>query len=128
MAPTPSGNVKPQVIAIKVHFQLNTPDGLRRVIFGLEKDTQGSTVIWKINFQLFERERKTDNFGDAIVALDVEVDTQLHAQAAEAAEHGLTPPQTAHALGAAADDAKAAQAGDIDTADAKQTVQNTLAA
>ena len=62
---------KPTVIAVKVHFTLNTPDKLRRVIFGLEKDTQDDTVIWKINFQLFERESKDDDFGDAIVTLDV---------------------------------------------------------
>lgn len=44
-------------------------DRLRRVIFGLEKDTQADTVIWKINFQLFERDNKTHDFGDAIVPL-----------------------------------------------------------
>ena len=48
------------VIKLKVHFELNTPNGLRRVIFGLEKDaTSGTTVVWTINFQLFERARKT---------------------------------------------------------------------
>ncbi len=114
------------LIAIKVHFTLNTPDRLRRVIFGLEKDTQGEVVIWKINFQLFERAKKTDDFGDAIVALDVEVDAALHAKAEKAAQNGLTPGQSAHALGPAADDAKAAADGEIDQEEAGQTVQNTL--
>jgi hypothetical protein len=116
------------IIAIKVNFQLNTPDGLRRVIFGLEKDTQGNTIIWKINFQLFERANKTDAFADAIVTLNVEVDSQLNPQAETAAVNGLTAPQSAHALGPAADDAKASAQGDIDPDDAKQTVQDTLAA
>jgi hypothetical protein len=116
---------KSTVIKIKVHFELNTPNGLRRVIFGLEKDTQGQIVVWTINFQLFERAKKADPFGDAIVTLDVEVDKALQDKA-EKASQGLTPGQSAHALGPAAEDAKAAKNGDIDQDEAKDTVQNTL--
>jgi hypothetical protein len=115
------------LLAIKVDFELNTPDGLRRVVFGLEKDAPHDQIIWKIGFQLFEREKKTDLYGDALVALKVEVDTALN-DFAEAAAHGLTSEQAAHALGPAADDVKAAQAGDIDMEDAQQTVQGTLTA
>ena len=114
------------VIKLKVNFQLNTPNGLRRVIFGLEKDaTSGNVVQWSINFQLFERAKKSDPFGDPIVSLDVEVDKALNAKAEKAAK-GLTAGQSAHALGPAAEDAKAAEAGEIDAEDAQQTVQNTL--
>src|SRR5688572_10270281 len=95
-----------QVIAIKVRFELTTSDRLRRVVFGLEKDTQGTTVTWKINFQLFERDKKTDPFGDAIVILEVEVDKALNSKAEKTAVNGMTPGQSAHALGPAADDAK----------------------
>ena len=50
---------KANIIKLKVNFQLNTPNGLRRVIFGLEKDaTSGTVVTWTINFQLFERAKK----------------------------------------------------------------------
>ena len=114
------------VIKLKVNFQLNTPNGLRRVIFGLEKDaTSGKVVVWTINFQLFERAKKSDPFGDPIVSLDVEVDKALNAKAEKAAK-GLTAGQSAHALGPAAEDAKAAENGEIDQEDAEQTVQNTL--
>jgi len=114
------------VIKLKVNFQLNTPNGLRRVIFGLEKDaTTGNVVKWTINFQLFERAKKSDPFGDPIVSLDVEVDKALNAKAEKAAK-GLTAGQSAHALGPAAEDAKAAEAGEIDPEDAQETVQNTL--
>ena len=116
---------KSAVIRIKVHFELNTPNGLRRVIFGLEKDTQGKVVLWKIDFQLFERSKKSDPFGDAIVTLNVEVDKALNDKA-EKASKGLTAKQSAHALGPAADDAKAAEAGEIDQEEAEATVQNTL--
>jgi hypothetical protein len=114
------------VIKLKVNFQLNTPNGLRRVIFGLEKDaTSGKVVVWTINFQLFERAKKSDPFGDPIVSLDVEVDKALNAKAEKAAK-GLTAGQSAHALGPAAEDAKAAENGEIDQEDAEQTIQNTL--
>ncbi|HET6974717.1 MAG TPA: hypothetical protein VFI24_00225 [Pyrinomonadaceae bacterium] len=117
---------KANIIKLKVNFTLNTPNGLRRVIFGLEKDaTSGNVVVWTINFQLFERTKKTDPFGDAIVTLDVEVDKALNSKAEKAAQ-GLTPGQTAHALGPAAEDARAAQTGEIDEADANDTIQNTL--
>jgi len=116
----------PNIIKLKVHFELNTPNGLRRVIFGLSKDaSSGKIVQWTIDFQLFERAKKTDPYGDAIVTLNVAVDKALNAKAEKAAK-GLTAGQTAHALGPAADDAKAAQDGEIDPEDAQETIQNTL--
>jgi hypothetical protein len=127
--PTPlsfPGDQKRVVIGIKVKFELNSADGLRRVIFGLEKDTQGDQIDWKIQFELFEREKNTDDYSDALVDLEVEVDTALHDQAETTAHNGMTPLQTAHALGPAADDAKAADAGDIDQEDANETIQATL--
>jgi len=128
MATTATPAVKPKstIIKLKIHFELNTPNGLRRVIFGLEKDaTAGNVVVWKIDFQLFERAKKSDPFGDAIVTLNVEVDKALFPKAEKAAQ-GLTPGQTAHALGPAADDAKAAAEGEIEEDEAQDTVQNTL--
>lgn len=114
------------IIKLKVHFELNTPNGLRRVIFGLSKDaTSGTTVVWTIDFQLFERAKKTDPYGDAIVTLNVEVDKALNSKA-EKASKGLTAGQSAHALGPAADDAKAAEQGEIDEEEAQETIQNTL--
>jgi hypothetical protein len=114
------------VIAIKVHFELITKDKLRRVIFGLEKDTQGTAITWKINFDLFEREKKTDPWGDAMVHVDIEVDKVLQPKAEKAALNGMTAGQQAHALGPAADDQKAAAAGEIPQEDANDTTQATL--
>lgn len=114
------------IVAIKVKLVLNAKNGLRRVIFGLEKDTEGDQVHWKIEFQVFERASKTDEYVDPLVSLDVEVDTALNAKAETAAKNGLTPGQAAHALGPAANDALAAKAGEIDQDEAGQTVQATL--
>ena len=125
---TPSKAQKPKstIIKLKVNFELNTPNGLRKVIFGLEKDaTAGNIVKWSIDFQLFERSKKSDPFGDAIVTLNVDVDKKLFPQA-QAASQGLSSAQSAHALGPAADDAAAAAAGEIDKEEAQDTIQNTL--
>lgn len=116
---------KSSVIGIKVRFELITKDKKRRVIFGLEKDTEGKVIIWKIDFQLFERDNKGDDWGDAIIVLQVEVEKALNAKA-EKALKGLTAGQTAHALGPAADDAKAARDGEVDEEEARETVANTL--
>ena len=122
----PAGGAKRTIVGIKVKFELNAKNGLRRVIFGLEKDTQGEDIIWKINFELYERDKKSDPYGDALVDLDVELDTKLNKKAEDAAHNGLTPGQAAHALGPAADDAKAAKNGEIDRDEADDTVQATL--
>lgn len=117
---------KSTIIKLKVNFELNTPNGLRKVIFGLEKDaTTANIVKWSIDFQLFERSKKTDPWGDAIVTLNVDVDKKLFSKA-EVASQGLSASQSAHALGPAADDAAAAAAGEIDEEEAQDTVQNTL--
>lgn len=116
---------KSTVIGVKVRFELITKDKKRRVIFGLEKDTEGKVIIWKIDFQLFERDNKGDDWGDAIIVLQVEVEKALNAKA-EKALKGLTAGQTAHALGPAADDAKAAIDGEVDEEEARETVANTL--
>lgn len=116
---------KSSVIGIKVRFELITKDKLRRVIFGLEKDTEGNVVMWKIDFELFERDKKGDPWDEAIIVLQVELEKALNAKA-EKALKGLTPGQSAHALGPAADDAKAANEGEIEEDEAKETVANTL--
>ncbi len=118
--------VKQDIVGIHVKFTLNTPDGLRRVIFELQKDTQGDTVQWKITFQLFERDRKADPFGDAIVDLEVDVDTKLNKKAEIMADKGMTPRQAAFAVGPAADTAKDAVAGQASNDEAKSAVQTTL--
>jgi len=121
-----TGTLPPALpIALKVSFTLNTPDGLRRISFGLEKDTDGVNVNWTINFVLHERTDPNKPFGEALVSLDVFVAAALHAKA-EAAAKGLTPAQTAHATGPAADAAKAVQAGTMPAAVGDKIIQGTL--
>ncbi len=122
----PATEPKRTIVGIKVKFELNSKNGLRRVIFGLEKNSQGDEILWNINFALFERGKRSDAYGDALVDMTVELDTELNKRAEDTAQKGLTPGQAAHALGPAAEDAKAAAAGEIDHDEASDTVQATL--
>jgi hypothetical protein len=121
-----AGEAKRVIVGIKVKFELNSKTGLRRVIFGLEKDTQGDDVIWKIHFELYERDKKSTSYDDALVNLDLEIDAKLNKKAEDTAHNGLTAAQAAHAIGPAADDAKAAKNGEIEEDEAADTVQATL--
>lgn len=114
------------IVAIKVHFELITKDKKRKVIFGLEKNTEGEKVIWKINFEMFERDKKTDPWGEAIVDVDVQVDKLLNKNAEKVAISGMSAGQQAHVLGPAGDDQKAAAAGELPQGTANRTTQNTL--
>src|SRR5437867_1388183 len=107
MAKSRQIEAKRELVKIHVKFTLNTPAGLRRVAFDLEKDTDDDgKVSWKITFQLFERAKKSDQFGDALVDLLVEVDSKLNSKAQAMADTGMTTSQAAFAIGPAADTAK----------------------
>jgi hypothetical protein len=114
------------ILGIKVKFTLESKNRLRRVLFGLEKNTEGDDITWTIDFQLLERDNKGDDFGDPLVDLQIEVDSTLNKRAEAAAKNGLTPGQAAHAIGPAAADAKAAKDGEIDQDEANDTIQATL--
>src|SRR5437870_3777036 len=87
------------IVSLAVNFELNTTNGLRRVIFGLEKDTKGTDIEWQIHFSLFERAKRTDAFGDAIVKVDVDVHTSLNAAAEQLAQSKPTPEQAGEIIG-----------------------------
>ena len=118
---------KREIVKIHVKFTLNTPDGLRRVFFELEKDSPlDGSVHWMIHFQLFERAKKSDTFTDPLVDLEVDVDSKLNNKAETMANDGMTPPQAAFAIGPAADTAKDVKTGDATDDEAQAAVQTTL--
>lgn len=125
---TPSTGMMPAPlqIALKVNFTLNTTDGLRQISFGLEKDTDGVSIDWTITFVLYERTDPTVDFGNAVVSLTVFVASPLQANAETAAHSGLTPAQAAHAVGPAANAAKAVSAGSLPLPVGNDIIQSTL--
>jgi hypothetical protein len=119
--------LRTEVVNIDVKFTLNTSDGLRKVAFELKKETSDDgSVTWTITFQLFERAKKTDDFGDPLVDLEVDIQSSLNSKAETMANNGMTTKQAAYAIGPAADTAKDAEAGEIPEDKAKTAVQNTL--
>jgi hypothetical protein len=124
MAKSRKIEAKRQIVKIHVKFTLNTPDGLRRIVFDLEKDTgDDGTVTWKITFQLFERARRSDPFDDPLVDLLVDVDSKLNSKAQTMADDGMTPRQAAFAIGPAAD---TVSDPDVNEDEKAATVQSTL--
>ena len=91
--------VQHQIISISVDLGVTTPDNLRHIDFGLEKDSaDDGTVSWTIDFKFQERENTTDNFTD-IVTLNVQVKSKNNAMAQATATQGLSDAQVTHLLG-----------------------------
>jgi hypothetical protein len=119
-------NTNGQIVSISVNFELDTPDGLKKIDFGLEKDTddqQNST--WTIHFQLMERTDTTKDFAQ-VVLLDVKVKTANYGAAENISKNGMTPNQAAYAMGPAATAAAAAKAGTLPQSVAESTVQKVV--
>jgi hypothetical protein len=117
---------KRTIVSIAVNFELNTTDGLRRVIFGLEKDTKGTEVEWQIHFSLFERAKRTDDFGDPIVKVDVDVKTSLSAGAEALAQSKPSPEQAGEIIGPVSEDAKAFKTREISRTEFGESAQSIL--
>lgn len=126
-ATTPTTGTPPPTLPVALHveFLLNTPDNLRQINFGLEKDTDGTTVNWTIIFTLFERTDPTVAYSSPLISLKVFVAAELHPHA-EQAVAGLTPVQTAHATGPAANAAKKVHDGTMPKPVGDLIIQNTL--
>src|SRR2546421_5030608 len=112
-----AGKPTREVSDIKVKITVISRNGLRKFIFELEKTTTGGVAKWTIHFQLFERAKKTDPWGDPIVDLNIEVDTKLNAKAQAMADNNMSQSQTAYLIGPGADKSK-----DKDKAKARKAV------
>lgn len=116
--------------SISIDIEVMTRDRLRKVVFGLNKQTADSgDVTWTIDFKLFERDTKTDDFGDPLVKLDAVVVKKANFDKAQATAVAgkFTAAQTEHALGPAAVDAKRFQDGKIPQEKAEATAERTIA-
>jgi hypothetical protein len=88
-----------QVVSISVDLGVTTPDQLRHIAFGLEKDTgDDDTVTWTIHFAFQTRQSTTDDFVDE-VNLDVKIKEKNFSQAEATAHDGLSDPQVNHING-----------------------------
>lgn len=112
--------------SISVDLEVLTSDRLRKVIFSLDKSTTDANAEWTINFQLLERDKKSDEFGDPLVKLSVTINAKNHDNAEVTARKGLNSTQADYLLGPASVDAKRLKAGKITQEKANATVERTL--
>ena len=112
--------------SISVDLEVMTPDRLRKVAFSLDKSTTEVNAEWTVDFQLLERENKSDDFGDPLVKLSVTINAKNHDNAEITARKGLNSTQADYLLGPASADAKRLVAGKITKEKANATVERTL--
>ena len=112
--------------SISVDLEVMTPDRLRKVVFGLDKSTGAGGVQWVIEFQFLQRDKKTDEFGDPLVKLKVDVKKANNPAAEETAVKGLNAAQTEHLLGPAAVAAQRLKQGKTTQDKVAATVERTL--
>lgn len=112
--------------AISVDLEVMTSDRLKKIVFGLDKSTTEESVEWTIDFQLFEREKKSEEFGEPLVKLTIAVKKPNHQTAEETALKGLNAKQSEHLLGPALVAARRLEAGDTTEEKAAAVVERTL--
>jgi hypothetical protein len=112
--------------SISVDLEVMTKDRLKRIVFGLDKTPEGEDVKWLITFEFYERDDKNDEFGEALVKLNVDVRTKNHDAAEQTARKGLNTPQAEHLLGPVAIDTKRLKAGKIKEEKLASTVEKTI--
>ena len=114
-----------QIVAISVKLEVNTPDELRRVVFGLTKGTEGDLVAWTLDFEFHERKDKSDDLVK-IVALEIKVKAKNNAAVEKAATEGFTQPQADFAATTAAAAGKRLAEGRTTEAIAARTIERTF--
>jgi len=119
-----------QLLKIHVSFTILTPDQLKEIAFGLNKDKadDGVTDTWTIKFSLKVRARKEDPLVELVKAEVEAVLKEEKALAEVTADKGLNKPQTEHLTLNVATDAERFKAGQIKEATLKRTVKRTLTA
>jgi len=119
-----------QLLKIHVSFTILTPDQLKEIAFGLNKDKadDGVTDTWTINFSLKVRAKKDDPLVELVKAEVEAVLKEEKALAEVTADKGLNKPQTEHLTLNVTTDAERFKAGQIKEATFKRTVKRTLTA
>ena len=118
-----------ELVKIHVKFTILTPDQLKQIEFGLNKDkaADGVTDSWKISFALSTRDSKTADF---VKLVDAEIDADLKdaPAAEETASKGVNKPQADHLTLNVATAGERFKAGKIKEATFNRTLKATLPA
>lgn len=121
--------IQKELVKIHVKFTILTPDQLKRIEFGLNKDkaADGVTDSWKITFALSTRAKKEDDF---VKLIDAEVDADLKdaPAAEETASKGPNKTQSDHLTLNVATAGERLKAGKISQPTFDRTLKRTLPA
>ena len=116
-----------QIVSISVDLGVTTPDNLRHIDFGLEKDTgDDDSVTWTINFKFQERASADVDFID-VVTLNVTVKSKNQAAAEATATDGLSDPQVDHLNGSVTVASQKNKQGKVTDEQLSRVVEGTLA-
>jgi hypothetical protein len=116
-----------KIVSISVDLGVTTPDGLRHIDFGLEKDTgDDDSITWTINFAFQTRATTSDAFTDE-VTLKIVVKTRDFERAQATATGGLSDPQVDHLNGPVTAICQQHTAGNASDAQVSQVAGRTLA-
>jgi hypothetical protein len=125
--PAKQPKVKHQITSLSVDLGVTTPDRLRHIAFGLQKDTGDDGIVtWEIDFALEERAKASDDFTE-IVSLTIKVKSRNNTAAEATATEGLSDAQVTHLSGPAAIAAKKLKDGTFSQEQTARVVEGTLA-
>jgi hypothetical protein len=114
-----------KIVSISVDLGVTTPDGLRHIDFGLEKDT-GDDITWTINFAFQTRASTRDDF-TVEVTLKIVIKTKDFENAQATATHGLSEAQVDHLNGPVTAVCQQHAAGNATEAQVSQVAGRTIA-
>jgi len=121
--------IQKELVKIHVKFTIITPDQLKQIEFGLNKDKAADGVAdsWKITFALSTRTAKGDEF---VKLVDAQVDADLKdsAVAEETASKGPNKSQSDHLTLNVATAGERLKAGKIKQATFDRTLKGALPA
>jgi hypothetical protein len=116
-----------KIVSISVDLGVTTPDGLRHIDFGLEKDTgDDDSVTWTINFAFQTRASTRDDFTDE-VTLKIVIKTKDFEKAQATATQGLSEAQVDHLNGPVTAVCEQRAAGNASEAQVSQVAGRTIA-
>jgi hypothetical protein len=116
-----------KIVSISVDLGVTTPDGLRHIDFGLDKDNgDDGSVTWTINFAFQTRAIARDAFTDE-VTLQIVVKTKDFEKAEATATKGLSDPQVEHLNGPVTAICQQHAAGNASDAQVSQVAGRTIA-
>jgi hypothetical protein len=112
--------------SISVDLEVMTTDRLKKIVFGLDKNVDGDEIQWVIDFKFFQRDKKSDEFGDPLVSLKADVKKTNNEAAEATANKGLNASQSELLLGPGVIAAQRLKEGKITEEKAAATVERTL--